>query len=666
MEFFDHPRLWHGADYNPEQWRQDPAVLEEDIRLMKQAGITIVSVGIFSWSDLEPTEGVCDFGWLDEVMDRLAAAGIRAALATPSAAPPPWMAVRYPEILRADERGLRRRYGVRQQHCLTSPLYREKTAAFNRRLAERYKDHPALALWHVSNEYGGECFCPRCQAEFRRWLKDRYGGIGELNAAWWGSFWSHRYSDFEEISAPSPVGENLVSGQNLDWKRFVSDCHIAFFDNEIAPLRELTPQIPVTANLMNTYPGIDYQKFARHMDIVSWDNYPTWHRGDNAVVAQQTAFIHDIYRGLRDGQPFLVMESTPSQVNWHGVNKLQRPGVLRLSALQGLAHGSDSMQYFQWRKGRGSHEKYHGAVVDHVGHPHTRVFREVSEVGAVLARMQSLAGTGKESPAALIYDWENEWAIRGMNGFNNERRTYQPVCERYHAPLWRAGISTICIGEEQDFTPYRLLVAPMLYMLKDGVAKRLAEYVAAGGNLVLTYMSGMTDSHDLCFRGGFPGEGLRQVCGVWAEETDALYEEDRQSVTFGGVSYPVRRSCDLLHAEGAQVLAAYDRDFYAGTPAVTCNRYGRGRAWYVGFDDDGAFTSAFMEELIRELDLPRPLPGPIPYGVSVQQRGERIFLLNFLDSPARLPLPAAYTDELTGGRVEGEAQLPPYGAMVLI
>ena len=665
MNFFDHKHLWYGADYNPEQWHKTPEIWDEDIRLMKLAHLNLMAVGIFSWSDLEPAEGQFDFSFLDTIMDKLAAAGMYAALATPSAAPPPWMVKAYPSILRVDDRGLRRHYGVRQQHCATSPIYREKVARINRELAQRYADHPALALWHVSNEYGSECHCADCQAAFRRWLQEKYGTLDALNEAWWGSFWSHRYTDWEEISSPSSVGENLVSAQNLDWRRFVSDQGIAFFENEIAPLREFTPQVPVTTNFMNTYSGLDYQKFARHLDVASWDNYPEWHHGDNAVVAQKTAFIHDLYRGMRNGQPFLVMESTPSAVNWHRVNKLQRPGMLKVSALQGVAHGSDSMQYFQWRKGRGAHEKYHGAVMDHVGHEHTRVFREVAELGEVLRQLRDVAGTEKPSEVALLYDWENDWAIRGMNGFNNGNRYYQGLCEQYHAPLWRAGVSVVGISEEQDFSPYRLLIAPMLYMLKPGVAQRLTEYVEAGGTLVVTYMTGMVDENDLAFLGGFPGEGLRRLFGIWVEETDALYEGDVQSVCYNGRSFKAQHACDLIHAEGAQVLATYEHQFYAGTPAVTCNRVGKGAAYYVGFHDDGAFSDALIGELIGQLPLSRPLPVEIPYGVSVQARGDKIFVLNVLEESATLTLDRPYREVLTGQILRDTVTLPPLGAWVL-
>lgn len=657
--------LWYGADYNPEQWRETPEIWDEDIRLMKLSHINLLSVGIFSWSDLEPVEGQFDFSFLDTIMDKLAAAGLYAALATPSAAPPPWMAKAYPSILRVDDRGVRRHYGVRQQHCAASPIYREKVARINEALARRYADHPALKLWHVSNEYGGECHCALCQQAFREWLREKYGTLERLNEAWWGSFWSHRYTDWEEISAPSSIGENLVSGQNLDWRRFVSDQTIDFFENEIAPLRRLTPHIPVTNNFMNTYSGLNYQKFARHLDVAAWDNYPEWHHDDNAVVAQKTAFIHDLYRGMRDGQPFLVMESTPSAVNWHRVNKLQRPGMLKVSALQGVAHGADSMQFFQWRKGRGSHEKYHGAVVDHVGHKHTRVFREVSELGDVLLRLGSVAGTRKQSEAALLYDWENNWAIGGMNGFNNGNRYYQGLCEQYHAPLWRAGVSVVGIGEEQDFSFYRLLIAPMLYMLKPGVAKRLADYVADGGTLVVTYMTGMVDENDLVLPGGFPGEELRRLFGIWVEETDALYEEDTQSVDYKGRSFAARYACDLLHTEGAETIAVYEHEFYAGTPAATRNRFGNGEAYYVGFHDDGAFADALIGDLIERLKLPRPLPTDIPYGVSVQERDGKIFVLNFLEKSADLTLDRPYREILTGAVLHHTVTLPPLGAWVL-
>ena len=360
-----YPHILHGGDYNPDQWREHPEIVDEDMRMMKLAGCNVMSIGIFAWTMLEPEEGRYDFSFMDFVMDKLAENGIKAILATPSGARPAWMAQKYPEVMRMNNKRERLLYGMRHNHCYTSTVYRQKTAEINRCLAERYKEHPALLMWHISNEYGGECHCPLCRAAFREWLKEKYhNDLNELNYQWWTNFWSHTYTSWEQIEPPSPIGEYQLNGLMLDWKRFVTYQTGKFMENEISPLREITPNIPVTTNFMDFYDGLDYFKLRDLVDVVSWDSYPRWHRSEGCVeIARRTAAIHDMYRSMKD-KPFMLMESTPSLTNWQEINKLKRPGMHILSSFQAVAHGSDTVQYFQWRKSRGGSEKFHGAVVD--------------------------------------------------------------------------------------------------------------------------------------------------------------------------------------------------------------------------------------------------------------------------------------------------------------
>jgi len=419
-----YPHFLHGGDYNPDQWLNYPRILDEDIRLMKLANWNVVSLGIFAWAAIEPEEGNYQFEWLDRIMDKLYDNGIYVILATPSAAPPAWLVQKYPEVARVDSNRVRHLFGGRQNHCFTSPIYREKVRNINRKLAERYKDHPALVAWHVSNEYGNDCHCDLCQEAFRTWLKKKYNNdIKRLNHEWWSYFWSHTFTDWSQIQTPSSIGETTIHGLNLDYKRFVTDQTIDFFKNEIAPLKEFTPNVPITTNFMGTFPGLNYWKFAKHLDFISWDSYPTWHGNEEDwVVAYKTAFVHDINRSLKGGQPFMLMESTPSVTNWQPVSKLKRPGMHALSSIQAVAHGADTVLYFQWRKSRGGFEKFHGAVVDHCGHENTRVFKDVKEVGEMLKMLDPIIGTSVKSEVAIIYDWENNWAIEDAKGPRQEKR----------------------------------------------------------------------------------------------------------------------------------------------------------------------------------------------------------------------------------------------------
>ncbi len=678
--------MLHGGDYNPDQWMDTPEIWDEDMRLMKLSGCNVMSVGIFSWSSLEPEEGRFEFGWLDTIMDKLAENNAYAILATPTGAKPAWMSQKYPEILRVQENRHRNLHGQRHNHCFTSPVYREKAAIINRKLAERYKDHPALLAWHISNEYGGECHCELCQEAFRDWLRKKYNNdLKQLNHAWWTGFWSHRFNDWSQLESPSPHGENQIHGHNLDWKRFVTDQTVDFYKNEIKPLRELTPDIPITTNFMGTYPGLNYWKFAGEVDVVSWDNYPMWHNDHQRTweLAANISFIHDINRSLKGGKPFMLMESTPSHVNWQQVCKLKKPGMHLLSSLQAVAHGSDTVQYFQWRKSRGASEKLHGAVVDHCGHENTRVFADVAEVGGVLKKLDGLVGTTVQPEVAVIYDWENRWAIEDAQGFSKDRKKYEQTCMEHYRTFWNKGIPVDVIDMDCDFSSYRLLIAPMLYMVRPGVAERVETFVKNGGTFVTTYATGYVDENDLCFLGGFPGP-LRKVTGIWAEEIDSLYPGDSNGIIMSADGkmmddsmpglqgeYRAVDFCELIHAETAQTLGVYSQDFYAGRPALTVNTFGAGRAWYMASRFDESFLSDFYTSLILKLKLKRVLDTELPTGVTAQVRSdgisEYIFVMNFSEETKTVDIGANISQEelLTGESNPVQVTLKPYGVAVL-
>lgn len=673
------PHFLHGGDYNPDQWKDTPEIWEEDMRLMKLSHCNAMSVGIFSWTALEPEEGKYDFGWLDAIMDKLAENGAYAVLATPNGARPAWMSQKYPEVLRVQANRVRNLHGGRHNHCYTSPIYREKAQIINGKLAERYKNHPALLVWHLSNEYGGECHCELCQEAFRNWLKKKYhDDLDRLNRAWWSTFWSHTYTDWSQIESPAPHGENSVHGLKLDWKRFVTDQTVDFMKQEIRPLRAVTPEIPVTTNLMGLYPGLNYWKFSKELDVISWDNYPSWHgEQKDSDLAPNISFVHDINRSLKGGQPFMLMESTPSHVNWQQVNKLKRPGMHLLSSLQAVAHGSDTVQYFQWRKSRGSSEKFHGAVVDHCGHEHTRVFRDVTEVGQVLGKLDRIIGTTVRPDVAILYDWENRWAIEDVQALRKDKKDYPTVCQSHYKAFWKRGIPVDVIDMDSDFSGYKLLVAPMLYMVRPGVAERIEKFVEAGGTLVTTYWSGLVDENDLCFLGGFPGP-LRKVTGIWSEEIDTLYDRDENYVVpleGNGLGlqgeFKVEYYCDLIHAETAEVLAAYKSDFYAGWPALTVNCFGEGKAYYIAARTGEDFLSGFYGKVAEELAVKRALAVELPEGVTAQVRsdGQRdyVFVMNFVQEEKVVPLDGGeYMDVLMGQAVVGnEIVLAPFGVRVL-
>ena len=632
---YDH--FLHGGDYNPEQWLDRPDILKKDIEYFKKAHINTVSMGMFSWAVLEPEEGRYNFDWLEDVINNLYKEGIYTILSTPSGARPKWMADKYKEVLRVDPDRTRRFFGGRHNHCYTSPVYREKIYNINKKLSEHFGKHPAVILWHISNEYGGECHCPLCQEKFREWLKEKYGTIENLNSSWCTTFWSHTYNSFDQIESPSPKGENALHALTLDWKRFVTDRTVDFMRHEISAIRAGGSELPATANLMYDYDGLDYKKFKDVMDIVSWDNYPSWHKKDEYTTAVDGAMQHDLMRSIRKA-PFLLMESCPSATNWKPINKLKKPGMHLAASLQAVAHGSDSVLYFQLRQSQGASEKFHGAVIDHYGGDDTRVFREVTEVGEALEQIREIVGSEIKCQAAVLYDRENDWALKDAQGPRNEDMHYQECVQKQYRALRRKGCNTDIITMEHDLSDYKLVTVPMAYMFYHGYAEKLCTFAENGGTLVISYWSGLVDETDKCYLEGTP-HGLMEVAGIRTEEIDALYDwEENHGIPETGnhlgitKSYTCKNLCELAKVSDAEVMMRYSEDFYQGYPVLTHKKYGKGHVYYVAADMEAAFYEDFLGRAADEAGVDTPLDF-VPEGVSVTTREtedtEYLFIQNF-------------------------------------
>ncbi len=670
----DFKNMLHGADYNYEQWLKFPEVLEKDFELMKKTGSNVMTIGVFSWSMLEPEEGKFSFEWMDSLFDRLEENGISAILATPSGSKPAWLSEKYPEVCRVNKYGIREAHGSRHNHCRTSLVYREKCIAINELLAERYKNRKALILWHVSNEYNSEaCHCELCYDAFRLWLEKRYKTLDALNDAWWTAFWSHRFTDWNQIK---PVDESMQSLM-LDWQRFLSDQTLDFFLAESEPLRRITPDTPVTTNFMVPDVGLDYWKFAQETDVISWDSYPRWHYGkEEWKHGVSISFYHDLHRSYKN-RPFLLMESTPSVTNWQGISIPKRPGMHFLASMHAIAHGSNSVQYFQWRQSRGGDEKFHSAVVSHAGHEKTRVFQEVAAVGRTLEKMNSITESINTSEVAVIYDYENGWALDFAKLPRTIDKNYQERCIAHYQPFWQMGITADIIDSvSTEFSKYKLLIAPMLYMIKPGAAQRISDFVEKGGTFVATYLSGIVNETDLCFTGGFPGP-LRKVLGIWAEETDIVNDDIIQKVKSLNKNilnpdseYSVRHFADIIHTESAEKLAEYSRDFIKGFPALTVNNFGKGRAYYICSRNDDRFYYDFYSRIAENLGLSRNFHADLPVGVTAQKRTDGkhnyIFIMNFNAQDTEIRLSGGkYTDLLNGDVYEDRIILNGYGLKVL-
>ncbi len=666
--------LLHGCDYNPEQWLDRPDILEEDVRYMKQAGINAVTLGVFSWSVCEPDEGDYHFEWLQEIMDNLYKNGIYTILATPSAARPAWLDRKYPDAMRTDSKGVRNLHGERHNNCFTSLNYRRLVRLMDEALAQRFGHHPGLLMWHIDNEIGCECWCDACRTKFQTFLRKKYhNDIEELNQAWWTTFWSHRFNSFEQIDPPTSRGERSIHGLNLDWKRFTTANAIEFMKEEINVFRSNTPDVPVTTNFMHLYPLLDYNKMAKELDVVSWDSYPRWNTAEQSLyeTAAGDAFDQVMMRSFKKDRPYMMMESVPSLVNWHEFNKLKRPKVHKLTSIHTLACGSDTVQYFQWRKGRGSYEQYHGAVIDHLGRNDTRVFKDVEEVGKVLAGLSEIQATLINAKAAILYDQENKWAVEDAAALAKKTKKYPETCMDIFNLFMKHGVDVDLISSEESYDGYDVLVAPMLYLLKDGVADALKAFVERGGQLVATYFTGYVDKNTLCYLGGFPGDGLTELFGLYAEEIDTLYPKERNGIAFLPDSpvkgtFTAKEYCEIIKVRDAEVLANYTDDFYKDMPAVTVKKTGAGKAYYVATRTESDGMEAILKHIWTEAGIAvKKLPEGVEYHKRENAQYSYEFYMNYTENEQTVDTDGAGMELLSGREVSDSCTIPPLDSIII-
>ncbi|MFF7731755.1 beta-galactosidase [Streptomyces sp. NPDC007984] len=652
-------RLAFGGDYNPEQWPE--SVWQEDVRLMREAGVTLVSVGIFSWALLEPAPGRYDFGWLDRLLDLLHAHGIRVDLGTPTVVPPVWFYRAHPEALPVTAEGVRYEFGSRAAICHSNTDYREAAASITHRLAERYGDHPALAMWHVHNEYGvpvSACYCASCAAHFRRWLAAVYGTVDAVNEAWGTAFWGQRYGDLEDINPPRLTPAAVNPAQALDYKRFADATMRENFVAERDILHRLSPGVPVTTNFMTALSqcdSVDYWAWGREVDLVTNDHYLIT---DGRRTHVNLAMAADLTRSVAGGAPWLLLEHSTSGVNWQLRNPAKAPGQMARNSLAHVARGSEGALFFQWRQSRRGAEKFHSAMVPHGG-TDTRVWREVVELGASIEALSEIRGTRTEADVAVLWDWHSWWA-QNLDWRPSVDHEARERADAFYEALYDRHLTVDFAHPEADLSSYPLVVVPALYLMSEAAGRNLKTYVESGGTLVVSYFSGIVDEHDAVHEGAYPGP-LRDVLGLTVEEFSPLLPGERVRVTGpDGTELAADVWTEFVVPRGAETILSYADGLTAGLPAVTRHRLGEGTAWYVstrlGADGLDALLGRAGEDarLAPRADLPRDVEVVRRTGTS----GTYLFALNHTGSDVKVPLESAGTELLTGEPAAGRLAVP--------
>ncbi|MEU6379461.1 beta-galactosidase [Streptomyces sp. NPDC046909] len=657
------PGIAYGGDYNPEQWPEE--VWAEDVRLMREAGVNMVSVNIFSWALLEPREGEFDFSRLDRILALLHDNGIAADLATPTAAPPAWFFRAHPEALPVGRDGRGLSYGSRQTFCPSSPAYREAALRIAGELGRRYADHPAVVMWHIHNEYGchnAECFCDVSACAFRRWLRSRYGDLAALNDAWGTTFWSQWYYDWDEIIPPRTTGADPNPTHRLDWRRFCSDELRSLYNAERDVLRHAAPGVPATTNFMVNFSieALDYWRWAPELDIVSNDHYL---RSTDPESQIDIALCGDLVRSMA-GAPWLLMEHSTGAVNWQPVNRAKNPGELRRNALAHVARGADGILFFQWRAAKAGAEQWHSAMLPHAG-TDSRIWQDVVQLGADLRALAEVRGSSNPAKVAIVWDWDARWALELPSQPSGELR-FLDLVRDWYTPLWRAGVAVDFVRPDTPgLDRYQLVLAPSLYLVDDAGAANLTAFVEGGGTLAVGFHSGAVDQNCHVRLGGYPG-AFREILGVHADELFPLLPG--QSVGLVG-QVPQGATADLwterLRLTGAQAVATYADGSLVGVPAITRHAYGSGTAWYVATHPDSDTLAAVLERIGQEAGV-RP-EHEVPVGVEVVRRrgsdGDYLFFIDHAGHGAEVP--AEGVELLTGKPVVGSVTVPRGGVAVV-
>lgn len=650
--------IWFGGDYNPEQWPK--GIWHEDLELMLEAGVTTVSLGIFSWANLEPREGEYTFDWLDEVINGLHSKGISIDLANATASPPAWLGIKYPDSKFTDQNGITRSHGGRQNFCPSSANYRRAAQALTEKIAQRYGKHPAIAMWHVHNEYA--CHNARDYSEtsaiaFRAWLKNKYrDSLSQLNRAWGTDFWSQRYHDWSEIGTPkvTPDGTSPNPTMQLDFARFSSDALLECYVAERNIIHRHSPGIPVTTNFMTIrgFNKLDYWKWAAEVDVISTDHY-LMSNDPNAHI--ELAMQADTTRGLAKGYPWLLMEHSTSAVNWQPRNRAKEPKELLRNSIQHVARGADGAMFFQWRASFAGSEKFHSGLVPHAG-KNSKVWREVVKLGEFLDSLEEVTGSTVSNKVAMIWDYESWWSLDQPNLPSTDLDYLSNALAIYQA-FWNLNVGIDVIpppSEQDDLSSYQLVVAPMTYLMSKETATSLSRYVSSGGNLLASYFTAISDLNDHIYLGGYPGP-LRELLGLTIEEFAPLMENQTVLLSNG---YEANTWSERASATTANVIASYKNPALEASVAISRNLIGNGSAWYLGTSLNRKDMHDFIAKVLKDAGISQTLVTTA--GVEAVRRAKDeqswLFLVNHTNNDVKIQ--AKGFELLTKQEIAGSFKLP--------
>ena len=663
---YQSPKIFFGADYYPEAW--DESRWDTDVRMMREAGFNVVRMAEFAWARIEPIEGHLDFSWLDRIVEMLAKSGIQTLMGTPTSQPPAWLYQKYPDLYPVNEQGIRYGFGGRYLYCFNHPALTEYTQKIVSKMGKRYGSNPAVVGWHLDNEFGHvtrECYCKEyCEPAFHKWLQARYGTLDKLNTAWGTAFWSQIYSDWAQIPLPRMTQQQHNPALLLDYRRFWSDTVVGYMKYQAGLLEELGPEQFTTHNIWGKP---DLFAMARVLNVAGMNFYPAqgWGRlEDNGLEL-------DTFRGLKDGN-FWVVEQRGGRPGSQNETLEAAPGLLRLWAYQSYAHGADAVIFFRWRTAARGGEEYLFGILNQDGQPNRR-YREIAGMGKEVAAIAELLhGSTTNSQVAFYVDFESEWAKTAP-----DVRAFDDRHADYYRAFKRQGVDVDVTGRGRDLRRYKVVFAPMLYMVNPEMVEQLTNFVKAGGTLVLTFRSGVKEWDNSVAMQPLPGR-LRELAGIEIEEFEPILKTDPDlhdgAIPIEGLVAPFagRNStgtiwADILEPKTAQVLAKYGKKFYAGKAAVTLNRVGQGEVIYLGTHLSREFAEAMATWLTEQRAVSRIFPVPEQVDITAREKaGKRIvFVLNFNGTAQTVYLPHAFRNVLARREVSGAVTIPPLDLLLL-